>query len=228
MAKLGRLVRRMNVNQKNWSCPKKQKARWETIIAQYHKHFSNSLPADKQYWTICGQCATIEGEQLHGCEVWQVLEDGLIVPNQFYGVEVNPDIHKLNVAAFPELNWVNDDFYHAMVVAQSDSRFNPAVVNVDLPQTPDGGAGYVSKILALLTATSKDVLVVANLILRMKYYTAKDGDYVMNLLNEYPQFRYAIREGNWTVADHFYEYNGAGNTGSRIYMGSFIFVRKQC
>lgn len=216
----------MNVNQKNWSCPKKQKARWETIVSQYRKNFSHSLPANKQYWTICGQCASSDGEQLHGCEIWQMLEDGLIIPKQFRGVEVNPEIHNLNVKAFPEINWINDDFYYAMVAAQSKGEFNPGIVNVDLPKTPDGGAGYVSKILAFLTATSKDVLVVANLILRMKYYSVKDGDYVINLLNEYPQFRYAMREGKWELCDSYYEYNGAGNTGSRIYMGSFIFVSK--
>jgi hypothetical protein len=215
----------VQVNQKNWSCLKKQKARCETIIAQYRKHFSVSLPADKQYWTMCGQCADTCGNQLLGCEVSQVIEQGLIIPAQFRGVEINPEIHTLNVAAFPKLTWINEDFYHAMVVANATGEFNAGMVNVDLPRTPDGGAAYVAKILAFLTATTNDVLVVANLIMRMKYYTAKDGDYVVNLLNEYPQFRYAMSEGNWTLVDGFYEYNGAGNTGSRTYMGSFVFIK---
>jgi len=215
----------MLVNQKNWSCPKKQKARWETIISQYQKHFGNSLPTDSQYWTMCGQCGTENGEPLDGCEPSQLIADGLILPEQFYGVEINPEIHVLNVKAFPHLNWINDDFYHAMVVEQSQNNFNPAIVNADLPQTPDGGGAYISKLLAFLTETAGDVLFIANLILRMKYYTAKDGDYVINLLNDYPQFRYAMSEGNWKLADGFYEYNGAGNTGSRIYMGSFVFVK---
>jgi len=33
-----------------------------------------------------------------------------------------------------------------------------------------------------------------------------------------------MTEGNWQLSDQYYEYNGAGNTGSRIYMGSFIFM----
>lgn len=216
----------MQLNQKNWSCPKKQKARWETIVIQYQRYLGNSLPAEKQYWTICGQCATADGDPLVGCEPNQIISESLIQPEQFRGVEINPDIHALNIKAFPHLNWINDDFYHAMVVAQSEGDFNPAVVNADLPQTPDGGAGYISKIMAFLTATSSDVLFIANLILRMKYYTAKDGDYVINLLNEYPQFRYAMSQGNWELVDGFYEYNGAGNTGSRTYMGSFVFVKR--
>lgn len=214
----------MNLNQKNWSCPKKQTARWETIISQFQHYFGNSLSAEKQYWTLCGQCATAEGEQLHGCELWQLLESKLITSEQFHGVEVNQEIHELNVKAFPEINWHNDDFYYAMVKEKSNGSFNPAIVNIDLPRTPDGGAAYISKIMSFLDATCDEVIVVANLILRMRYYTAKDGNYVIDLLNKYPQFRYAMK-GNWTLLDKYYEYNGAGNTGSRIYMGSFIFVK---
>lgn len=219
----------MLVNQKNWSCPKKQAARWETIIAQYRSSFGHSVPHDKQYWTICGQCATKEGERLHGCEVWQLIENGLIVPEQFRGVEIESDIHHLNVKAFPELNWYNDDFYHSMIVANDQGKFNPAIVNADLPKTPDGGAAYISKIMAFLSAIpAADILFVANLILRMKYYSAKDGNYVINLLNKYPQFRYAMTQGQWDLVDNsYYDYNGAGDTGSRIYMGSFVFAKRK-
>lgn len=215
----------MKLNQKDWSCPKKQKARTETIINQYRKHFGNVVPKDKQYWAMCGQCATADGEQLPRCEIRQVIEDGLISEEQFHGVEINKEIHDLNVKAFKETNWHNDDFYRAMVAAKAKGIFNPAIVNIDLPRTPDGGAGYLSKIMSFLDATCDDVLVIANLILRMRYYTAKSGDYVINLLNKYPQFRYAMRESKWSLSDQYYEYNGAGETGSRIWMGSFIFVK---
>jgi hypothetical protein len=216
----------MLVNQKDWSCPKKQKARWETIISQYRSAFEEKLPANKQYWTICGQCATSDGEPLHGCEIWQLLEHKLITPQQFHGVEINPAIHNLNVKAFPEMNWHNNDFYRAMVVAQSNGAFNPAIVNADLPQTPDGGAGYIAKCMAFLTATADEVIFVANLILRQRFYTTKDGDYVIGMLNQYPQFRYAMKEGDWTFCNNYYAYAGAGETGGRTWMGSFVFVKQ--
>ena len=216
----------MQVNQKNWSCPKKQKARWETIISQYQKHFSTSLPDSSQYWTMCGQCGNENGEPLDGCEPSQLIVDGLIIPEQFYGVEINPEIHNLNVKAFPHLKWINSDFYSAMVTAKSKNNFNPAIVNADLPQTVNGGGVYISKLLSFLTNTPSDILFIANFILRMKHYTTKDGDYVMKTLNEHPQFRYAMTEGKWQRVDKFYEYTGTGNTGSRTYMGSFIFIKK--
>lgn len=214
----------MKLNQKDWSCPKKQAARLETIILQYKKYFGQKLPNEKQYWTFCGQCATPDGKQLQGCELWQLIESGLISVNQFHGVEINKEIHVMNVKAFPEIKWYNDDFYRAMVKANSDKNFNPAIVNIDLPKTPDGGAAYISKILSFLNATCDEVLVVVNVILRMRFYTIKNGDYVINLLNKYPQFRYAMKE-NWILSDSYYEYNGTGNTGSRVWMGSFIFVK---
>ena len=113
-----------------------------------------------------------------------------------------------------------------MAEAINKQEFNPGIVNADFPATPASGAVYVAKLMALLTATTKDVLFVANLILRMKYYIRKDGDYVINMLSEYPQFRYAWEKGRWELSDHYYEYTGAGETGSRIYMGSFIFTKK--
>lgn len=216
----------MKLNQKNWSCPKKQTARLETIISQYRDNFGHSIPADNQYWTLCGQCATAEGEPLHGCEIWQLLDSNIISTNQFHGVEINKEIHDLNVKAFPEMNWHNDDFYRAMIKAKDERYFNPSIINIDLPKTPDGGAGYISKIMAFIATCSNNVLVVANMILRMRYYTAKDGDYVINLLNKYPQFRFAMRTANWKLSDCYYEYAGAGETGSRTYMGSFVFVKK--
>ena len=123
------------------------------------------------------------------------------------------------------MNWHNEDFYRAMVMAQSTQKFNPGIVNCDLPKTPDGGACYVAKTMAFLTDCSKDIVFVANLITRMRYYSTKDGDYVIDLLNKYPQFRYAMRKSNWTLENGWYEYAGAGETGSRTWMGSFVFVK---
>lgn len=216
----------MKLNQKNWSCPKKQKARLETILQPYRDHFGQTIPADRQYWTLCGQCSTAEGEPLAGSELQQVSDAGLIQADQWHGVEINEDIHALNVAAYPDHHWHCDDFYHAMVVAQAAGQFNPGMVNVDFPHSPDGSAAYLARVMAFLAATTNDVLVVANVILRMRYYKAKTGDYIIQLLNKLPQFHYAMKVGNWTLLDNYYKYEGAGETGSRTWMGTLVFVLK--
>jgi hypothetical protein len=185
------------------------------------------IPADKQYWTLCGQCSTSDGEPLDGCELQQVTKTGLIQPDQWHGVEINEAIHQMNVAAYPNHNWYCDDFYHAMVVAQAENRFSPGIVNVDFPHSPDGAAAYLARVMALLAATSTNVLVVANVILRMRYYKAKTGDYFMELMNRCHQFRYALQEGNWKFFDTYYKYDGAGQTGSRTWMGTLLFINKE-
>jgi hypothetical protein len=216
----------MKVNQKNWSCPKKQHARSETIISQYKNNFGIEIPKDKQYWTLSGQCADSSGNQLKGCELWQILESKLISKNQFHGVEINKEIYDLNVKAFPDTNWHNDDFYRAMIKAKSNDDFNPAIVNIDLIRTIDGGGVYASKILSFLTEVCDEVLVVVNVILHMRYYKTKNGEDVINFLNKHHQFRHAMR-GNWTLLKDYYEYNGTGETGSRTKMGSFIFIKNK-
>ncbi len=216
----------MKLNQKDWSCPKKQNARFETISKQYREHFTNSLPEEKQYWTMCGQCSTPTGEPLDGSEPIQMLNEGLIVPEQFRGVEVNSAIHESNSKALPELTFINDDFYRAMTTAAHEGRFNPGVVNADFPATPSSSTAYVAKIMALLTATASDLILVINMILRMRYYKRKDGDFIINRMNKYASFRHAWEHGNWELGDEYFEYNGAGNTGSRTYMGSLIFIKK--
>ena len=216
----------MLLNQKDWSCPRKKQARQETIIEKYQQNFHKIIPKHKQYWTICGQCATPTGSPLAGSEPAQMIEKRLIYPEQFFGVEINQDIHNLNTKAMPELNFINNDFYRAMLTAKSKLNFNPGIVNADLPRTPDIGASYIGRLMAFLTDTANDLLFVANFILRMKYYSAKDGDYVLNSLNKNSNFRYAMTNANWDMEDYYCEYPGTGNTGSRTYMGTFMFIKK--
>ena len=138
----------MKVNEKDWSSLPKQEARSQTIIAQYRSLFGQAIPGDRQYWTMAGQCANDDGSPRIGSEVSQMFDSGLIVPEQFHGVEINPYIHALNVKAYPTLSWHNDDFYRAMVKADAMDSFRPAIVNADLIHTPETSIGFISKIVA--------------------------------------------------------------------------------
>jgi len=217
----------MKVNQKDWSCPKKQIARLMTIIKKYQSNFSNNLPQEKQYWTMAGQCANHNGEPKEGSEIQQMLSVGLIQPHQFRGVEINYDIHQLNKKAFPHLNWINKDFYSAMSTAYANNEFNPAIVNADLTSTPETGCSYISRILALLSSCqSQNILLIANLIIRMKHYKEKNGDYIVDKLNEYPQFTHVMSHDNWNMQESYYRYDGTGDIGGRTYMGTLVFTKK--
>jgi len=216
----------MNVNQKDWSCPKKQQSRMDTIISPYREHFNHSLPKQLQYWTLCGQCATPEGNPLKGCELDQMVQEGLIDASQFHGVEITAEIHQLNASAWPDVHWHNDDLYRAMVVAQSKGWFKPGIVNCDFPKTIDSSAAScTAKILAMLSEQPQDIFFLANFIVRKRFYTSKDGNYIIEYLNKFPQFRLAFSKG-WQYDGRYYTYNGTGNVGSRTFMSTFIFVKK--
>jgi hypothetical protein len=209
----------------DWSCPKKRLARLETIINPYRQNFGPRLPSDRQYWTMCGKCATTDGQRIRGCEPHQMFYEGLISPDQFHGVERNPEIHVQNAKAYPEIAWYNDDFYRAMLKAKANGGFTPGIVNADTHQTPDGTSFFVAKILALLSDMPGNILFVANFVLRARYYEQKDGDYIVERLNACPPFQAAMSDGRWRMWDEYYEYGGAGRKNAKTRMGTLRFFK---
>ena len=190
---------------KTWSCPKKQAARIETIA-------SNGPVAD-QYWSMAGLSTT------PGCEVDQILNAGLIRPEQFHGVEINRDIHDANVAAWPDLAWHHGDFFQVM--RQYDG-FNPSLVNADLLQTVDTAADYVARILGLLVPFH--AVLIANFVMEHRGHQSRPDD-VLRRLAQCQQFRYAMNNG-WAYDGRCYLYPGTGRR-SRTIMGTFMFRSRQ-
>ena len=188
---------------KTWSCPKKQAARTATILA--------NGPVPNQYWSMAGLSTS------PGCEVDQVLKAGFIRPDQFYGVEINRDIHDANVAAWPGLKWHYGDFFQVM---HQYEGFNPSLVNADLLQTVDTAADYIARILHLLEPFN--TVLIANFIMEHRGYRT-NPDYVLKRLAQCQQFRHAMNNG-WSYQDRCYLYPGTGNR-SRTIMGSFVFKR---
>lgn len=173
--------------------------------------FSDTLPPDKQYWTMCGL------NDRAGCEVDQIINSGLIEPRQWNGVEKNDLIHATNVATYPELAWYCGDFYWTMANAEN---FNPAIINADLIQTPDTGAEFVARIMSLVRVP--DVMLVANFVLGGRFLELKTGDHAITKLCECHQFRVAMRQG-WEYGGKCYTYPGTGRTPTK--MGSLVFFR---
>lgn len=210
----------MLLDQKNWACDKKLEARRETIIDQYRKHFAHCTPVEREYWTMAGQCA-VKGEPLDGCEFLQVVNEGLIEASQFRGVEINRKIHDANVSALPEVQWFHGDFFQVMKHAAANGEFHPAIVNADLIQSAITGAAYVASIMALLTATADDVMLVANFILKMRWINATD---IYEYLNKEPSYRWSVKTGKWKLPTECYQYPGTGRTPAT--MGTLIFIKE--
>ena len=213
----------MKLNQKKWSCPKKLKAREETVISFYRNNYGQSVPKDKQYWTISGQCAEADGTIIKNCELDHLVKEELIVPEQFHSAEIVPEIFAAN-AKIPKAHWHQGDFYDMMVQASNEDKFNPAIVNFDSLWMPENGTEYLAKILAFLTSLEiMSVMVVGNFILRTRHY-ASSNDEAIRFLSGLPQFRYAMSRNHWEIYDQGYTYNGTG--GNRTVMGTIVIMRK--
>lgn len=120
-----------SVDHISWGCPKKKTARLETIIKPYRKYIGQKLPPNKQYWTMCSDCTNKHGQLDQGCEFSQMVNEGLITPNQFYGVDIEEKYIESNKILDTDAHWIWDDFYYAMRESYNNNMFNPGIVNYD-------------------------------------------------------------------------------------------------
>ena len=93
---------------KKYTFSKKLTAREETIIKYYRRVFHESLPKEKQYWSMCAQCAQ-NGKLIPGTELDQVLKEGLITPDQFHGVDIDKKKYLSVNDRFHLLRILNED-----------------------------------------------------------------------------------------------------------------------
>jgi hypothetical protein len=210
---------------KSWSSsqrPQKQLARQATIIEPYRSLFGHSIPQDRQYWTLCGQCVQ-NGEWQTGCEPDQILESGLISsPTQFHGVEKNESWHQENIGVKNKFHFYHNDFYQQMVEAHLAGNFRPAIINADFFRTPITEANNYAEILQFLTEHDyNSVMVVGNFALRTSHRAAFSPEIIMEELNKQGPFRLAMKNGNWNFDQTCFEY-----CSSKLKMGTVIFYRK--
>lgn len=209
----------MKLDQKDWGCPKKTRARLDTVIGMYREYIGRSVPPDRQYWTVGGQCAGPNGVVRRGSEYDHVVREGLIQPAQFHSVEIESDIHAVN-SRLAGPTWYHGDFYRMMVCASNARQFNPSIVNCDLLRMPKYGIPDVARIVSLITAHDlHDVLLVCNLITRIRSHHCPLEEMV-SMLDRDPLISAC---GGWDRLTP-YGYNGTGRNG-RTEMGTVMMRR---
>ena len=118
-------------------CPKKLEARHQTIVETYKEIFNKtSIPANKQYWAICGRCSYEKGIMAEGCEPDQLIKAKLIKPNQFYGIEICPAIQGFNKKPNKSINWYLGDCHETRVEYCNHHKYDHAIVTVDIRLMP--------------------------------------------------------------------------------------------
>ena len=153
------------------ACPKKLNARQATIIDAYRKLFNQqALPSSKQYWTLSATCVDEKGLPLVGAELDQLLKSGLIQPNQFVGIDINPNVIATN-SKFTQATWYNDDILAAMNKHFCNGlNFNPGIVNCDFIGGPGTQSAKFANIIQFITNRDiMDVMVVGNFVMKSRY-----------------------------------------------------------
>jgi hypothetical protein len=207
------------------ACPKKLEARFQTIISTYRNHYKkNSIPKGTQYWSICGRCSYKIGQIEENCEPDQLIKAQFIKPEQFYGVEINPEIHEFNKNSDSKMYWFLGDFYEQMVEFSNHNKFNPSIVNADMLLMPKCGVEYLSKIMHFLTSIKTvPIMLVGNFIMKTRQHVASPIDIVRGLEKE-PLFQDSMNSKKWQIHPMFYTYNGTGKT--RTKMGTVILFKQ--
>ena len=201
----------MSIQSQVWSGNKKKIAREETIINQYRKIYNRqSIPQDKQYWTMCGNLSDNNNNINHDSEYAQIIREGLIQPHQFKGVEIDETIYKRNKQVLPNIEIYQDDFFKTLNRQANQNQFKPAIVNADLINMPEIGAIYISKIIALLSMMPGEIMLVANLVLDSPYIspTRKKQDIDRFLVNLKNQHKFNAFKHYWNFNNECYKYAG--------------------
>lgn len=216
----------LELDQKDWSCPKKLNARDSTIINAYKDYTGfNCIPEDKQYWTLCGQCANSDGTIGENSEYDQLVNKNKFVkPKQFFGIEKNKKIYKVNTA-IKEANWICGDFVNELdnYAGLHIDKFNPAVINFDTIKFPYNSIDDLANILDLINILKlKNVMIVYNTVLRA-WFKSVDVQAIITALEQHPLGSYSWIKGNWKLLyKSGYVYNGTGKSGTK--MGTICIV----
>ena len=202
---------------KSWNHPRKVQARSETIIHAVHCVHGKSIPKDGQYYTLCGRSVG------PNTEFDQIIKAGIATPNQFYGIEINPDIYEENISVDTGAHFINEDFYDALVERSNAGDFVPAVVNFDTTSMPKKAAKSFVDILLLLTEIeiTFPILYLVNVVLSC--YNRRDTiENFINRISNEPGFGPSYE--SWSFSGHYYEYQGTGDK-STTKMGTIAMVR---
>lgn len=202
------------VTNSRWDCIENERARLITIIEAYRSMFSReSIPQKTQYWTMCGAYYNMKQNRVIKGELDQLLEAGLIQPDQFNGVDREKIIIEKNKEIFPHINWYYGDFYEVLEYQILKKKFNPAIIFYDGVMQPKFGMQYLKKILKMIDYNvENELLLTANVVLTNPYNGNDKCKFtVMDAVRELASI-YWIPD-HWDVFPRAHTYTGDSRNG---------------
>lgn len=207
------------------TCPRKERARYETIINIYRELFQEKLPKEKQYWTLAGPCFDENGDLGKCSEIYQMVSSGLIEEEQYHGIDNGKEIIEKNRIACPRGNFHHGDFVTQIEQACIDGKFNPAIINADYTRMKNSSVNDTCNIM-YLTEYNKldDFMIVMNFPWNNPYsgklQSEIDPKEILELFQKNQRFNYCWTNG-WKMYPKCYIYGGTGER-SKTTMCSFI------
>jgi hypothetical protein len=149
---------------------------------------------------------------------------GFIKASQFIGVEINPELAAKNSQVFPHVALHNGDIVDVMLHYRDQGAFQPGFVNLDTQHEPKRAVALLSRVLGvLLSASSRNVLVVLNVVVSNLYRTHLRAD-TLHHIEDSQEVCAALLSG-WKVLQNGYQYGGAGKY-SKSTMVSYFLMHK--
>lgn len=130
-----------------------------TLIQPFKKFIGDKLPEGKGYWSIC--CEVLDNPL---SELNQLVNSGLMTPQQYHGVDYDEGFIEGNATRHPDANFFAGAFAHTIV---SEPEFsNATLIYFDTTKTITNELPRLIDILTIVVARDiKDVLIVFNVCL---------------------------------------------------------------
>lgn len=177
------------------------------IIIQSYKYYSGNtkLPKNKQFWSLCGECVS-DGKLITNSEPDQFIKSGFIISSQYYGIEINEDIHNIN-KQYEGINWLCGDAYK-VIMNTPKPNFNPGIINFDdTTQFPEQTIITFRRIISWINYLKiKNVMVVYNVKPKRKKSNKETQSQMEEVIFGDVNLREYLKEG-WILPDQYVEYD---------------------
>lgn len=224
----------LELNQKAWWQNQAKLDSRLTGIRRAQMVFGKKLPSHLQWWSMCGQCADEFGDW-RGSEVHQLVASEFLSQNQFWGVELNPEIAAHNRMSIPQSYWRCGDICDVMQTASvkmtvgGRSAWRPGVINLDTTMFPAKASALLARTMLHVSETvPHEVLVILNMVVRHKTSVGTTADLVQ-ALSENRAAQYATSIATWTTnwdPSDTPKYHSVDETGvARTVMQTHFFVK---
>lgn len=156
---------------KRWVGKNKIGARHDTVLVPYQKIFNRKkIPQNEQYFTLAGSVSDGNGNINTDSEAIYMVNQGVVNPTQFQGVDIDESTISENKRLLPNYNWHNEDLYTHILKRYYANDFNPAIINVDHHKMIWNAGLDFFPICSILSCLKKSkILLIFNIMTKVPY-----------------------------------------------------------